>query len=574
MIRAATSGRDSGHLAASAELTQGFRASGWWGDHCLLDWWRMATLASPDALAVVDRGGSAFTYAQLDDQSSRLAGWLRDKGVGPGDVVGVQLPNWAEFMVAFVATTKVGATINPLSANLRRSELIHAIGTCATKVLLMPTFCRSTDYRPLAAELLAAGVGLEEVLHVRDHGGLPGSASPYLEVLTTTAPLPAADWVRRGGDDVAAILFTSGSEADPKGVMLSNNNLIASETAFAYALRLGVDDRMFMPAPLGHATGFMHGVIMPILTRGTSILSDSTEGPVMADLIRRHGATCGMAVPTVIDSLLCVCECLGGGLETVRFLCCGGAPVPRRLLERARDLGVRLYSVYGSTESAPHTMTTFHDSDERVLSTDGRACPGTEVRIVDPVTRQPLPPGAEGEECSRGPAVFCGYAGQAKLTSEVRDSGGWYYSGDLAVMDADGYIRITGRCKDVIERGGENISAAEVERALLCHPSIRAAAVVPMPDDVLGERACAFLVSRDGSHLDVQALRDYFVSAGIAKFKIPERVEYLDAMPLTGSGKVAKAVLRQRAAHLRVDGGSTPSAGEDHHCAVSSRSRS
>ena len=556
--------------SAPPDLRARFRSEGRWGDHCLLDWWDLAVRACPDACAVVDRSGVRFTYAEADEASSRLAAWMRGKGIDPGETVALQLPNWAEFLPFLVAAAKLGAVVNPLSPNLRRTELAHAIASCRTRLAVMPARHRDTDFRPLADGLLSDGDSLETALLVPERAdgepgaralqaGLPaedgrsrqpdrfGGRSRIERLLESLPPLPRSRWVRSSGDDVAAVLFTSGSEAQAKGVMLTHNNLIASESAFAQSLGIGPGDRMLMPAPLGHATGFMHGVVMPMLTRTTSILCDAPRPRAMAELVARHGATCGMSVPSVIDALLCACEGDRERLATVRLLCCGGSPVPRRLMERARRLGVRLHSVYGSTESAPHTMTTVLDSDERVLTTDGRACPGTEIRIVDPATHRTLPPGVEGEEASRGPAVFSGYLGQPDLTARVLDEDGWYYSGDLAVADEEGYIRITGRMKDLIIRGGENISPSEVERALMDHPSIAAAAAIAIPDDVMGQRVYAYLVARDGAApLDVADLQEWFVARGMAKFKIPEFVEYLDEMPLTSSGKTDKVTLRRR----------------------------
>lgn len=544
--------RRRGLVAAPPQLRARLRESGWWGDHCLLDWWRLAVRACPDRRAVIDRSGTSFTYAEADELSSRFATWLAGRGIGRGDIVGVELPNWSEFLPVLIGVTKVGATIAPLSPNLRRSEVLYATRLCESRVLVLPAVYRRTDFRGLPEELRAAGSPAETFLFV-SAGDAARPEDPRLaDLLADVEPMPAQRWTPSSGDDVAAVLFTSGSEAQPKGVMLTHNNLIASEASFAYALRVGPDDAMFMPAPLGHATGFMHGVVMPILARAASVLCDSTEGRDMAPLIGRYRVTCGMSVPAVIDALLCMCRGSGEGLETVRFLCCGGSPVPRRLLQQAHELGIRLYSVYGATESAPHTMTTFLDSDERVLHTDGCACPGTEIRIVDPATRRVLPPGVQGEEASRGPAVFSGYLGRPDLTAKVLDGDGWYYSGDLGILDEDGYVRITGRIKDLIIRGGENISPAEVENVLLGHPDIAAAAVIGVPDDVLGQRALAFLVARgDRPHLDVAGLREWFADCGIAKFKIPEYVEYLPEMPLTSSGKIDKVALRRMVQELR-----------------------
>ena len=533
------------NMHAHGPLRERYRSSGWWGDHGVLHWWELAVKASPDSDVAVDFHEHRLTYAQADDASSRVASWLRSCGVKADDVVALQLPNWSQYVVALIAAYKVGAVVTSLGTNLGVAELAHALEVTECRVAFMATHLRNTDYRPRARELVRTTC-LEHVAFIEENG-FPSTVGPEIsEICAHFEPLPASEWVRGGGDSIAVVLFTSGSEAEPKGVMLSHNNLIASEVAFSYALRLGPEDRMLMPSSMGHATGFMHGMIMPILTRGTAVLSEKTDGESLAMLVGRERVTCGMSVPTVVDALVTVFEKNGKSMESVRFLCCGGAPVPRTLLERSKDLGVRLYSVYGATESAPHTMTTFHDSDDRVVTTDGKACPGTEIRIVDPETRLPVPPGVEGEEASRGPAVFSGYLGRPDLTEKVVDKDGWYYSGDLAVMDSDGYIRITGRRKDLIIRGGENISAAEVERVLMDHPAIEQAGVVAMPDAVLGQKACAFLVARPGAaRLTVGDLKNYFMALGIAKFKIPERVEYLDTMPVTGSGKCAKVELRK-----------------------------
>lgn len=392
-----------GRRPAPAARASAWRRSGWWGDHGLIDWRDLAVRASPEALAVVDRAGRSYTYAEADAASSRLASWLVDRGVGPGDLVPVQLPNWSPFLPVLIAVAKSGATIVPLSPMACLAEWADVVEQCEPRVAILPHRFRRADYAAMARELLASPGPVRDVLLVGapEDEPLATGARRFEDVVRDTAPLAREDWRRSAGDDIAAILFTSGSEAAPKGVMLSHNNMIASEEAFAYALRLGCDDAIFMPSPLGHATGFLHGVIMPILTRGASVLCDSTDGAEMARLLQEHGATCGMSVPAVIDIILCQCEGHGASLDRLRFLCCGGSPVPRRLLERARALGVRLYSVYGSTEHAPHTLTTFQDSDERVLTTDGSACPAAEVRIVDPDTRQPL----RGRARAHGPPL-------------------------------------------------------------------------------------------------------------------------------------------------------------------------
>ncbi|HEY0215670.1 MAG TPA: AMP-binding protein [Cellulomonas sp.] len=536
------------------------RARGLWGDASLDDFWRLSVLAAPGRTAVVDSRGTRLTYAEVDDRAARIATWLRSVGVRPGDVVSVQLPSWAEFLCLDVACLRIGAVVGPVLTASRETELRHVLDRCGSRVLVVPTVFRGARTDELAARLVAdPGLPGLTAVAVVEHEGVPAAAAPTLDaVVAAHTPLPEHDRTPGRGTDVAAVLFTSGSEARPKGVLLSHDNVISGERAFAAALGISSTDRVFMPAPLGHATGYLHGLTLPYLVGATSLLLDVPAGPASLAMIRAERATCGMAAASVITCLLDACPDTEALPRELRFLGCGGSPVPRALARRALDHGVRLLSVYGSTESAPHTLTTPHDSTERVLTTDGRPVDGVQVRVVDPVTRRPVPVGTVGEEASRGPQVFLGYLDEPGLTAAVLDEAGWYYSGDLAVLDPDGYLRIVGRAKDVIIRGGENISAAEVEAVLRDCPGVRDAAVVAMPDRRLGECACAFLVPEPGPAArpgtvrvpDVAALRQEFLARGLAKYKIPARVVVVDDLPRSPAGKVRKDLLRERAEHL------------------------
>jgi acyl-CoA synthetase len=517
------------------------------------DLWRAAVTATPDHTAVVDSRGTRLSYAQVDDRAARIATWLHGTGVRSGDVVSVQLPNWAEFTCVNVACLRLGAVVNPVLTAYREAELRHVLTRCRSRALIVPTRFRCTPYQELALRL-AADQGRPVAVAVVEHEGARSAGAPTLAELLDLPPLDERLRTPGHGDDLATVLFTSGSEARPKGAMLSHRNVLSGELALAAALEVDHRDRVFMPAPLGHATGYLHGLTLPYLVGGTSLLLDVPAGPECLAMIRAERATCGMAAASVVRCLLDACETdpsTAGMPDTLRFLGCGGSPVPRSLARRALDHGVRLLSIYGSTESAPHTLTTPHDDLDRVLTTDGRPVAGVEVRIVDPGTHVPLPVGEVGEEASRGPQVFRGYLGEPELTAAVLDEDGWYYSGDLARLDADGYLRIVGRRKDVIIRGGENISAAELEQVLRELPGIREAAVVAMPDPRLGECACAFLVLDPGAPTpDPASLRPEFLRRGLAKYKIPARVEAVDALPLSPAGKVRKDVLRDRAAAL------------------------
>ncbi|MDR0593759.1 MAG: AMP-binding protein [Bifidobacteriaceae bacterium] len=541
--------------AINQALAAEYRGRGLWGDASLHDYWRLTVRSAPAREAVIDARGNRWTYAQVEARAAALAGHLRRAGVGAGDAVTVQLPNWAEFLVVDVACLKLGAVVNPALPQHRWTELTHRIDTCGSTALVMPDRFRSMDYGDLAARLADRPSTLRAVLVVENEGPADGRFTSFRQAIGHQ-PLPAEEWAPGRGSDVAAVLFTSGSEAKAKGVMLSHDNVLSSERAFAYDLNIGHADRMFMPGPVGHATGFLHGVTMPYMVGATSVLLDVFSGAAARDMIESERCTCAMGTTTVIRELFDACDESGARLSCLRKLCSGGAPVPRSLLRRALSFGIRLHSIYGSTESAPHTLTRPSDPEERVVATDGRAVTGTDIKVVDPATRATLPPGREGEEASRGPAVFLGYLGQPGLTEKVLDQDGWYYSGDLGVLDESGYLRITGRIKDVIVRGGENISAIEVEEIMREHPDVYNVAVVAMPSRRLGETGCAYVVQPPGAPpLELAELRAFFNSRGVAKYKIPERIEIVDALPMTPTGKIRKAELRARvAARLAAEG--------------------
>lgn len=528
-----------------AERCERYRRKGHWGDATLLDYWEMSLRAQPDKTAVVDNFGVRFSYAAMDRQAGRIASWFSNVGVGAGDVVCVQLPGWVEFTLIYVACLKVGAVINPIIPAYRGRELRHILSACKPKLLFMPSFFRRFDYTDLIISLEETFAGKLSIVRVEK--SQPTASGLTLSYILNTAPNPAdgtGSYKRSTAkaDDIAAILFTSGTESLPKGVLLTHNNIISSIRSFASRLNLNSRDIMLMPSPVGHATGFHHGVTTPFILGGTSVLQDVFQAHEALTLIEREQCTYGMGASSFVYDLMCAMDEKPYDISSMRFFLCGGAASPRHLLESLWERGFRVVNVYGSTESVPHTASAPCMSRDILFMTDGRPVDGCEIKIVDK-NRNPVQPGVEGEEASRGPNVFVGYLNDPELTNAAIDDDGWYYSGDIAVMNEHGYVRIVGRKKDIIIRGGENISSREVEEILELHPLVAAAGVVGMPDPRLGERICAFVVLK--RKLSVQDLMEHYARHCTARFKYPERIEIVPELPRSPVGKVLKNELRR-----------------------------
>ncbi|WP_373657641.1 medium-chain fatty-acid--CoA ligase [Sporomusa acidovorans] len=521
---------------------QYYRQNGYWGDATLADYWRMAVLSSPEKIAVMDLQGTSYTYAELDDAASRVASFLHAAGIKSGDFVSFQLPGWSEFSIIYVACLKVGAVANPILPCYRQEELVYILNKCESKVFFFPSNYRRFTYLPMVQSLIPEVPSLKEVVVV-DKEKMIDNDNPFKRFFRQYSPLPDNHVSR--ADDLAAVLFTSGTDGAPKGVMFTHNNIIASEKAFAAALNFNYTDIMLMTAPMAHATGFHHGVTLPFMYGAKSVLQDIFSAETSLALIAREKCTCSMGATPFVYDILRLLQNKKYDIASLRFFLCGGAPIPRHLVQESMKVGLKVVGVYGSTESVPHTVVRLHDSLEKVIQTDGAPVAGVELKVVD-ASRQIIPVGTEGEEASRGPNVFMGYLKDSELTARVFDEEGWYYSGDLCTLDEDGYIRITGRKKDVIIRGGENISSVEIENILLQMPNVYEAGVVGMPDPRLGERTCAYLVLNDcDKGIDLEDVKKFFAEKGVAKCKYPERIEIIDSLPRTASGKIKKYVLRQ-----------------------------
>ena len=523
-------------------LKMRYRQQGYWGDATLAHYWHLSAKASADKIAVSDNHGTAYTYRELDNAAGALAMWLVENGIQPGDRVALQLPGWCEFTVIYLACLKCGAVVVPLLPAFRESELAWIMNKCQARIFFTATRFKNVRPIQMLPALRPLLPWLEKVIAVDKLEPARHELS-LNQILANTPPLAQA--IATKSDDLAALLFTSGTEGHPKGVMLTHNNIIASERAYCATLNLNSTDIMLMPAPLAHATGFMHGVTAPFMMGARSVLLDIFNPEQCLEIIEREKCTCIMGATPFACDLLKAMQARQCDISSLRFFLCGGTTIPGKLVRDYHKAGVPLLGVYGSTESAPHAIVRPEDSLIRQVNTDGAAVNGVEIRVVDK-KRNTLPEYTEGEEASRGPNVFVGYFDEPELTAQALDDEGWYYSGDYCRVDKAGYLKITGRKKDIIVRGGENISSREVEDILLQHPDIRDAAVVAMPDQRLGERSCAYVVlTHKEQPLVLADIIRFFTHKRIAKYKYPEHLVVVDNLPRTASGKVKKFMLRK-----------------------------
>ncbi|AIL35664.1 AMP-dependent synthetase and ligase [Shigella flexneri] len=529
-------------LTFNEQRRAAYRQQGLWGDASLADYWQQTARAMPDKIAVVDNHGASYTYSALDHAASCLANWMLAKGIESGDRIAFQLPGWCEFTVIYLACLKIGAVSVPLLPSWREAELVWVLNKCQAKMFFAPTLFKQTRPVDLILPLQNQLPQLQQIVGVDKLAPATSSLS-LSQIIADNIPLTTA--ITTHGDELAAVLFTSGTEGLPKGVMLTHNNILASERAYCARLNLTWLDVFMMPAPLGHATGFLHGVTAPFLIGARSVLLDIFTPDACLALLEQQRCTCMLGATPFVYDLLNLLEKQPADLSALRFFLCGGTTIPKKVARECQQRSIKLLSVYGSTESSPHAVVNLDNSLSRFMHTDGYAAAGVEIKVVDDA-RKTLPPGCEGEEASRGPNVFMGYFDEPELTARALDEEGWYYSGDLCRMDEAGYIKITGRKKDIIVRGGENISSREVEDILLQHPKIHDACVVAMPDERLGERSCAYVVLKAPHHsLSLEEMAAFFSRKRVAKYKYPEHIVVIEKLPRTASDKIQKFLLRK-----------------------------
>ncbi len=520
---------------APGDQARRYLAEGWWDD---------GTLGSTVAEGLATLGTETFcvhskvrpwagTFADVDRAARALAASFRARGIGPGSVVVIQLPNWVEAAIAFWASAYTGAVVVPIVHFYGPKEVEYILRATAPDVVVTADRFGHNDYLAAYADLLRQHpVPLWLVAADPEaEGVLPPAATPFASMLAAD---PLAAPVAVDPDAPAIVGFTSGTTRDPKGVVHSHRTIGCEARQLDYMFPKGGPPGI-TGAPVGHFIGMLNAFLVPLLRSRPVHLVDVWDPGEVLRLMRDEGLGVGGGATYFLTSLLDHPDFTPAHLAQMPFAGLGGSPVPVAVTERATKLGIRVFRSYGSTEHPSITGCLLDEAEVKRLTTDGHPLPGVEVRLAD-----------DGEILSRGPDCFVGYT-DAALTARVFDDEGWYHTGDVGTLDGDGYLTITDRISDVIIRGGENISAAEIEELMAGMAAVAEVCVVAEPDARLGEHAAAVVRVRDGAAAPtLQDVRGHLAAAGLARQKWPESIVAVAEFPRTASGKVQKFRLREQ----------------------------
>jgi len=524
----------------SPELTKSYLEQGLWTED---------TLASVLDAALREHADLTFRVwsqqrpyqgkvGDVHELARRIAGGLSARGIGRGDVVAFQIPSWVEAAATFWGAALCGAVVLPIVHFYGPREVGFILRQTGARAFLTADRFRSFDYLTSLDSVCAEAQNLELVVAI---GQAPDSVLPF-EALAEHAPLEALPKLEPA--EPAVVAYTSGTTSSPKGVIHTHRSILA-ETMQLSNMQSAGELATLSGAPVGHFIGMLTGLLLPPV-RGLAIhLIDVWDPAAVLSAMLEANLSAGGGSPYFLDSLLDHPDCTPEHVRRMSTIGLGGAPVPAAVGERAESLGISIIRSYGCSELPSVTGARHEDPREERLYTDGAALPGVEMRIVDEEGRD-LPAGEPGEILARGPELFAGYV-DASLTADAFVDGDWLATGDIGVVNEHGWLTITDRKKDIIIRGGENISAGEVEELLAQMPGVAEVAVVAGPDPRMGERACAFLRPRPGSKVpDLAAVQRSLASAGLTRQKWPEEIHEVDDFPRTPSGKIKKFELRSR----------------------------
>lgn len=534
------------------EIEHYYRA-GLWSTETFHDLLLRRVEENPDKVFATD-GTRSLTFRQLFDGAQRLAVGLYRHELRAGDTVGLQLPSWVEFIQVLAATSRIGVIAVPIMPIYRRDEVGHVLSNAGIRAVVTPATFKKFDYLDMYLDLRRDLPGLTIIVTRPDPAaaaiaGADANVFTLNELEADTDDANARKELSNppGPDDPFVIVYTSGTTSRSKGCVHTFNTYCSGSRALIAPFGYSESDVQFGPSPVAHTTGLVTSVLLPMLTGAATHLMAEWDPARGIDEIQRFGCTAAVTAPTFLHALLAEYDPDRHDLSTLRLWTCAGAPIPAAVVKQASTTlpDLRVLSLYGRSENLVTTTCSVTDDVSRALTSDGSAVPGSEVKIVDGDGKE-VPRGTEGDIAYRGPAHMIEYLANPEETAALFTPDGFSRSGDLGRMTEDGYVRVTGRTKDIVIRGGMNISVREIEEHLAHHPALHAFSVVGMPDERLGERVCCYLVSKPGHNAPtVDELRGFLLKEGMPIQKTPERVVAVDALPMTATGKVLKHELRK-----------------------------
>lgn len=529
-------------------LTQEYvgKYQGVWPNRTILDYLNDAIVKHPDKIAIIDKK-SSFTYKQLGKLVDRIALGLLHIGLGKGDVVSFQLPNWNEFIILHYAVTRIGAISNPLIPIYRDREIGYMVGMAESKMIVVPDYFRGFYYPDMIERLRHQWPSMKHIYVIGDNApnGMKLFSSLFEEPWEDRMDSSILDEITHDPNDVTEIIFTSGTTGSPKGVMHTHNTLCISTDYWIDRLHLTSNDVLFMASTFAHQTGFGYGVRLPTHIGGTGVYQDIWNPREFIEWVEKEKITFTAGATPFLQDTVQIEGIERYDLNSLRVFVALGAPIPRHLVKEAvKKVPFKILSGWGQTEDGLVTLTRLEDPEEKLTNTDGIPFPGMELKVVD-FEGEICAPNIEGSLLVRGPALFVGYFKRIDDTLAEHNDG-WFITGDRGFIDEDGYIRISGRNKDIIIRGGENIPVAYVENVLYEHPDISSAQVIAVPDSRLQEKACACISMKTGkSPITMDSMQEFLSEKGLAKQYWPEFLEIMDDFPRTASGKIQKFRLRE-----------------------------
>lgn len=533
------------HDRYTVEEQARFYDQGLWTDDTLFSVIDRGAEARPDKVFGTD-STSSLTYAALRDGALAVAVGLRRRGVGPGDAVVVQMPNWTEFFVIAAGVARLGAVLVPVMPIYRRHEVEHIVRTVAAKAAFTVGEYKRFDHAAMFSAIAAESETLTTIVVVRGAPPVGGLAYEELPVVLPRDESAVEVGPGVGPDEPFVVLFTSGTTSRPKGCLHTFNTLACGARLLGRGWHYTDRDVQFGPSPVTHTTGLMTSFLLPVIHGAASHLMEQWEPRSALERIGEFGCTACVSATTFLQMVLDVYDPGVHDASSLRFWTAAGSPIPGTFVVAAREAipNTAVLSLYGRTENVTTTMCTIDDDPSRSVTSDGKALPHQEVRIVDDRGVE-VPRGEEGDIAYRGAMNCLAYVGQPEETAANYTADGFHRSGDLGRMDDDGYVRVTGRTKDIVIRGGMNISVRQIEDALAAHPAVANVALVGMPDRQLGERVCCYLVVRDGVPAPtLESIREHLLGQGLAIQKVPERLEIVSELPTTPTGKIQKHLLR------------------------------